>query len=475
VYLGYRYVPSTTIRNFEVDSAGPIPVTCNINSWTNRVETGFVPGNDSVILNFLDWAVPDTGLYSVTISTDYVADTNSSNDSILKNVYATLPTVTPTDSLWVIGSHGRPGESVRVAVWLQYEGGGYGDSMGALDVLLTWDAAVCTVEDVTLGPDFTEAGWADMIQIDNQGSEGPPSIPKIAISSYYYKHFKLIAPTPIPRGTHLVANVDFRILDAAVPGSSSYVDTLMKAFAPPFYLGFTDKRGQATYTPRYGGGSIVLVPADKDAGPTSITGPPVLVHADSTYPVAATVRNFGCNSISLLSVICSIDSRADTAEVPILAGLDSATVNFAEWTVPDTGVYCITVFTQSHGDPNPLNDTLSKAVHAVGVGEISSKPVIPSVHGMTQSYPNPMSRSMTISYQVAGKCKLSLTVFDSAGRFVIGLVQGEKEPGYYTAQWDGKDHSGRRVSSGVYFVRLAIWSTGGTPQHTATRKLCVVR
>lgn len=41
--------------------------------------------------------------------------------------------------------------------------------------------------------------------------------------------------------------------------------------------------------------------------------------------------------------------------------------------------------------------------------------------------------------------------------------------GYYTIIWNGRDHSGRKVSSGSYILRLEA------AKYTATRKVWVVR
>jgi flagellar hook assembly protein FlgD len=47
-----------------------------------------------------------------------------------------------------------------------------------------------------------------------------------------------------------------------------------------------------------------------------------------------------------------------------------------------------------------------------------------------------------------------LTIYDALGRVVRVLVQEEKEPGVYTAAWDGRNGRGRAAASGVYFYEL---------------------
>jgi hypothetical protein len=154
-----------------------------------------------------------------------------------------------TDSLWIVEAEGYAGDLVTVEVWLQYEGSGGTDSIGAFDIALTWDASVCTVEAITIGQDFAEAHWTHYTTVDNAGTNGPPLIPKIALSAYYCN--PPVGCPCVERGTHLAATIDVRILSSAVRGDSACFDTLMRAFDPPVYLGFVDDSGIHTYIPSF--------------------------------------------------------------------------------------------------------------------------------------------------------------------------------------------------------------------------------
>jgi hypothetical protein len=164
------------------------------------------------------------------------------------------------DSLWIMGTEGCAGDLVTVEVWLQYEGGGPGDSISAFDIPLSWDASICTVEAITIGPDFRNiAGycdWTDASIIDNQGTHGPPAIPKITISAFT---FRIACGIPVPRGDHLAATVDFRVLETVVPPDSTCLDTLMRAFTPEVYLVFVDETGNTAYYPSFSTGCVQAV------------------------------------------------------------------------------------------------------------------------------------------------------------------------------------------------------------------------
>ena len=57
----------------------------------------------------------------------------------------------------------------------------------------------------------------------------------------------------------------------------------------------------------------------------------------------------------------------------------------------------------------------------------------------------------------------------AAGREIRVLERGARRAGRHTVSWDGTDSAGRRVSAGVYFVRMKA-ETGA-----ASRRVVVLR
>jgi len=51
-------------------------------------------------------------------------------------------------------------------------------------------------------------------------------------------------------------------------------------------------------------------------------------------------------------------------------------------------------------------------------------------------------------------------VYDLQGREVERLVEGFREPGEYTVEWDGRSAADREVAAGIYVVRMS--TSGGT-------------
>jgi len=98
--------------------------------------------------------------------------------------------------------------------------------------------------------------------------------------------------------------------------------------------------------------------------------------------------------------------------------------------------------------------------------------VLPKAYSLSQNFPNPFNPSTTLQFAVPehdGPVHVRLDVFNLRGALVKTLVDGVREPGNYRIQWQGKDHTGRPVASGVYFYRLA------TPDFKATRKMVLLK
>ena len=83
---------------------------------------------------------------------------------------------------------------------------------------------------------------------------------------------------------------------------------------------------------------------------------------------------------------------------------------------------------------------------------------------------NPTRTESRFGYQLAGSGAARVDVFDLAGRRVRTLVdRHDGETGRFEQRWDLMDGTGRRVSAGVYFVRLT------TSQGSAGERVVVLR
>ncbi len=99
---------------------------------------------------------------------------------------------------------------------------------------------------------------------------------------------------------------------------------------------------------------------------------------------------------------------------------------------------------------------------------------VPPHFELSQNYPNPFNPSTRIQFGV-GSLKFgepvhtALKIYNILGQLVRTLVDEEKAPGNYEAIWDGKDDSGKDVSSGIYFYQLK------TEDYTSIKKMVLLR
>jgi len=81
-------------------------------------------------------------------------------------------------------------------------------------------------------------------------------------------------------------------------------------------------------------------------------------------------------------------------------------------------------------------------------------PVALTVPRLHPCRPNPFNPLTTIKYDLPEGGPVRLSVFDLSGRLVRTLVDESMPLGSHETEWDGRDASGREVSSGSYLARL---------------------
>jgi hypothetical protein len=79
---------------------------------------------------------------------------------------------------------------------------------------------------------------------------------------------------------------------------------------------------------------------------------------------------------------------------------------------------------------------------------------VPTDFKLYQNYPNPFNPETEIEFAVPHKSEIDIRIFDMSGRLVKSLLSASVSAGRHKVRWDGRDESGRRVSSGVYLCRM---------------------
>lgn len=150
-------------------------------------------------------------------------------------------------------------------------------------------------------------------------------------------------------------------------------------------------------------------------------------------------------------------SAVDQADANGVGGNESFT-----YFAPAADYYGLVIFNQ-----NDVGGTFE-----VIVGPASATDVVVTTESAEfelAASPNPFDDGSDLSFGLPSQNRVSLMVYDAAGRLVRSLVDGEMPAGSHRERWDGRDDSGRRVSAGVYFARLA------TPQEERVQKMIRVR
>lgn len=79
---------------------------------------------------------------------------------------------------------------------------------------------------------------------------------------------------------------------------------------------------------------------------------------------------------------------------------------------------------------------------------------------------NPQVSETTIRYEAPTDARITLQIFDSAGRMVLVLLEEREAGGRQSVKWNGRDEDGKRVPVGVYICQLIV---SGNPKKPATR------
>lgn len=83
-----------------------------------------------------------------------------------------------------------------------------------------------------------------------------------------------------------------------------------------------------------------------------------------------------------------------------------------------------------------------------------SQSSIPSSFELAQNYPNPFNPATTIEYRLPRAAHVTLRIYNLMGQEVQTLAHEEHQPGVYKIEWDGSNHHGQAVATGLYVVRM---------------------
>jgi hypothetical protein len=100
--------------------------------------------------------------------------------------------------------------------------------------------------------------------------------------------------------------------------------------------------------------------------------------------------------------------------------------------------------------------------------------LVPKRSVLLQNYPNPFNPETWVPYRLSTAGDVTINIYNVAGQLVRTLALGHREAGSYTvkeraAYWDGRNVTGERVASGVYFYNIQSGS------FHATKRMVIVK
>ena len=78
----------------------------------------------------------------------------------------------------------------------------------------------------------------------------------------------------------------------------------------------------------------------------------------------------------------------------------------------------------------------------------------PHAWKLSHNYPNPFNPATTINYSVRRRAHVDISIYNLLGQKTSTVVNEVKTAGQHIATWDGKDHNGEPVATGVYFYQI---------------------
>lgn len=98
-----------------------------------------------------------------------------------------------------------------------------------------------------------------------------------------------------------------------------------------------------------------------------------------------------------------------------------------------------------------------------------AKSAIPTSFQLLQNHPNPFNASTEIRFELPEAGRVKLRIYNLQGQEVRTLLDGNREAGYHSVNFDGKNNYGQHLASGVYIYQLHIES------NIATQKMILIR
>ena len=89
-----------------------------------------------------------------------------------------------------------------------------------------------------------------------------------------------------------------------------------------------------------------------------------------------------------------------------------------------------------------------------GLTEVKKETETPTIFSLSQNYPNPFNPTTTFQYALKDEAAVTIKIYNILGKEIITLVNETQPAGYQSITWNGTDHSGNPVPSGIYICQM---------------------
>ncbi|MFQ5675889.1 MAG: FlgD immunoglobulin-like domain containing protein, partial [bacterium] len=138
--------------------------------------------------------------------------------------------------------------------------------------------------------------------------------------------------------------------------------------------------------------------------------------------------------------------------------------------------YRITAVDQANNESDYSN-TVNSGTDDIPIPKKGAETLaLPKEIALRPNYPNPFNPETQIKFELPEPAHVTLKVYNVLGKKVRTLVNGDFEANFHTVRWDGKNDSGKDLSSGVYIYTIQVLQQKGTRKpFTQTQKMTLLR
>lgn len=133
---------------------------------------------------------------------------------------------------------------------------------------------------------------------------------------------------------------------------------------------------------------------------------------------------------------------------PMVAGLCAQMLSAFLWITPET------MMTALHKTADRNNNPDNYYGYGIVNAERLFRYFLSHTPDRLNSYPNPFYHTTTIVFWLPDQERATIDIYNVLGQRVRRLAQSTFPSGKNAMTWDGKDYTGRRVASGIYFCRI---------------------